>query len=150
MRPITTATNPPDGRRRTPSMRKHAAALVLLGATVSLGACSSDADDASSKSAGDGGPTVTTKLLAYEPEELEVKAGTTVTWTVSDNIGHTVTTGSFELGGDGLRTSENPDGVIDQPIGPGEDASFTFDEPGTYTYYCSIHKGMSGVVEVTK
>ena len=131
-------------------MRKHAAALVLLGATLALGACSSDADDDSSKSSGNGGPEVSTKLLAYEPEELEVKAGTTVTWTVSDNIGHTVTTGSFELGGDGLRTSENPDGVIDQPIGPGKDATFTFDEPGTYTYYCSIHKGMTGVVEVTE
>lgn len=131
-------------------MSSPAAALILLGSILALGACSSDGDDKASEPAGGGGPTVTTKLLAYEPEELEVKAGTTVTWTVSDNIGHTVTTGSFELGGDGLRTSENPDGELDQPIGPGKDASFTFEEPGTYTYYCSIHKGMTGVVEVTE
>lgn len=139
-------------------MRKHAAAPVLgaflLGAVLSLGACSSDGDTASpspsASPSGNEGPTVTTKLLAFEPEELEVKVGTTVTWTVSDSIGHTVTTGTFELGGDGLRTSENPDGKLDQPIGTGKDASFTFTEPGTYTYYCSIHQGMSGVVEVTQ
>ena len=131
-------------------MRIHAAALILLGSSLALGACSSEADEDPSESSDSAGPTVSTKLLAYEPEELTVKAGTTVTWTVSDNIGHTATTGSFEVGGDGLRTSENPDGVLDQPIGPGEDATFTFEEPGTYTYYCSIHKGMSGVVEVTE
>ena len=131
-------------------MRNRAAALTLVSALALLGACGSDGDDNSSPEGSSGGPTVTTKLLAYEPQELTVKAGTTVTWTVSDTIGHTVTTGTFELGGDGLRTSENPDGEIDMPLQPGSDVSFTFDEPGTYTYYCSIHKGMTGVVEVTK
>lgn len=130
-------------------MRSHAVALVLLVPILALGSCSSDGKDPSA-SGGNGGPTVSTKLLSYDPQELTVKAGTTVTWTVGDNIGHTVTTGSFELGGDGLRTSENADGMLDQPIGPGKDATFTFEKPGTYTYYCSIHKGMTGVVEVTK
>ncbi|KAA1428667.1 cupredoxin domain-containing protein [Nocardioides antri] len=131
-------------------MNQRAAGLALLfGAAISFGACSSDDAGADPASPSDG-KTVTTKLLAFEPEELTVKAGTTVTWTVSDSIGHTVTTGTFELGGDGLRTSENPDGTIDSQLAAGEDVSYTFTEPGTYTYYCSIHKGMSGVVEVTK
>lgn len=131
--------------------QRAAGLAVLIGAVISLGACSSDDDGADRASSGEGGgPTVTTKLLAFEPEELAVEVGTTVTWTVSDSVGHTVTTGTFELGGDGLRTSENPDGVIDRPISAGEDVSHTFTEPGTYTYYCSIHKGMTGVVEVTE
>lgn len=129
-------------------MRKHATTLALLGSMSLLAACgSTEADPAGPKA---DGPTVTTKLLTFEPEELTVKAGTTVTWKVSDSVGHTVTTGTFELGGDGLRTSENPDGRIDKPIGAGKEASYTFTEPGTYTYYCSIHKGMSGEVTVTE
>lgn len=130
-------------------MRKHATVLALLGAVSVLGACGSTEEAAPSGSVAEG-PTVTTKLLTFEPEELTVKAGTTVTWVVSDSVGHTVTTGDFELGGDGLRTSENPDGRIDKPIGAGKEASYTFTEPGTYTYFCSIHKGMSGEVTVTE
>lgn len=133
-----------------PGMKTPATALALLGALTLLGACSSDEGGSISSSGAQDGSTVTTKLLAYEPQELTVKVGTTVTWTVSDSIGHTVTTGDFQLGGDGLRTSENPDGVVDAEIGSGKDASHTFTEPGTYTYYCSIHKGMTGVVEVTE
>ncbi len=125
-----------------------ATSALVLGALLSLGACSSD--DKSSSSPAAEGPTVTTKLLAYQPEKLTVKAGSTVTWTVSDSVAHTVTTGTFELGGDGLRSSENPDGKLDSPIAAGKDVSHTFEEPGTYTYYCSIHKGMNGVVEVTE
>lgn len=94
------------------------------------------------------GPTVTTRLLSFDPAEITVKAGTTVTWHVSDSIQHTVTTGRFTLGGDGLRTDEAPDGLIDLPLGPGHDVSFTFAKPGKYTYYCSIHRGMTGDVVV--
>jgi plastocyanin len=117
------------------------AALVLL-----LAGCGGS--DESGRPAPSGGPTVTTKLLSFEPAQLTVKAGTTVTWHAGDSIAHTVTTGTFTVGSDGLRTSEHPDGVIDQPLQPGHDVTFTFDKPGTYTYYCSIHHGMSGAVVV--
>jgi plastocyanin len=93
--------------------------------------------------------TVVTKLLAFGPEKLTVPVGTTVNWRSGDGISHTVTTGTFTLGGDGLRGDENPDGRIDLPLDRGHEVSFTFDQPGTYTYFCSIHKGMDGVVEVT-
>jgi plastocyanin len=90
-----------------------------------------------------------TKLLSFEPKKLTVKVGATVTWEVSDQIGHTVTTGTFTVGGDGLRSAQQPDGTIDMPLTKGKSVSFTFGKPGTYTYYCSIHKGMNGEVEVT-
>ncbi|MGH3860888.1 cupredoxin domain-containing protein [Actinokineospora sp.] len=93
--------------------------------------------------------TVTTKLLDFAPEKVTVKAGTTVVWKVDGGIGHNVTTGTFTLGGDGLRDSERPDGKIDMPLTKDGEVSFTFTEPGTYSYYCSIHKGMNGSVEVT-
>lgn len=92
---------------------------------------------------------VTAKLLDFEPETITVKKGTTVVWKVDGGIGHTVTTGTFTLGGDGLRNSAQPDGKVDMPLTKDREVSFTFTEPGSYTYYCSIHKGMNGKVEVT-
>ena len=72
-----------------------------------------------------------------------------MTWCDSDGIGHTVTTGTFTLGSDGLRTAQNPDGLIDKPLSKGKDVSYTFTKPGKYVYYCSIHKGMAGEIDVT-
>lgn len=148
-----TASNPVPARRRTRRVKTPApilrriAPLLLLVALTGCGGDPGAPED--STSPGPGGATVTTKLLTYEPEELTVPAGTTVTWKAGDGVGHTVTTGTFTVGGDGLRTEENPDGQVDQPLSRGKDVTFTFDEPGTYTYFCSIHKGMSGEVVVT-
>ena len=133
--------------------RTRRALGLLTAAVLSVSlvtACgSSDSTGSKSASKADAPNTVVTKLLAFKPEKLTVKAGTTVTWHVDDTIGHTVTTGTFTLGADGLRTAENPDGLIDKPLKPGKDVSFTFTKPGKYVYYCSIHKGMAGEIDVT-
>ncbi|MCW2856362.1 MAG: blue (type 1) copper domain protein [Marmoricola sp.] len=92
---------------------------------------------------------MTTKLLSFTPAKLTVKVGTLVTWTDSDSIAHTVTTGTFVLGSDGLRTSQNPDGLVNMPLSTGHDVSYTFTKPGKYVYYCSIHHGMNGEIDVT-
>lgn len=128
-------------------------AIVGVAVALTVASCGSSNDtrdqDGGSESRSGSGDRAVTKLLSYEPEKLTVPVGTTVTWEVSDSIAHTVTTGTFTLGGDGLRTEEEPDGVLDKPLTPGEPVSFTFDEPGAYTYFCTIHKGMNGEVEVT-
>lgn len=70
---------------------------------------------------------------------LEVAVGTTVTWTNTDQILHTVTTG----------TPDAPDGRIDgQMPEAGSTFSFTFTEPGTYAYFCSRHTFMTGTIVV--
>lgn len=127
---------------------------VALGAVLAavLTGCGGAAEPAASPGAGATGgsaDTVITTLLSFGPATLTVKAGTTVTWRGGDGIQHTVTTGRYQVGGDGLRTSEMPDGQIDQPLALGTDVRFTFSKPGTYTYFCSIHKGMNGTVVVT-
>jgi plastocyanin len=132
--------------------------IVLVGSAIVLAtaACGSSGDSGASagspslsQSQSGSSAKVVTKLLSFEPKKLSVKVGTTVTWEVSDQIGHTVTTGTFTLGGDGLRSAQQPDGKVDMPLAKGKPVSYTFDKPGTYTYYCSIHKGMNGEVEVT-
>lgn len=133
--------------------RRTSRLAAVVGSSLALavlaGCGSSGTTGSSPAAAHDKANTVTTKLLSFGPKKLTVKAGTTVTWTDSDSIGHTVTTGTFTLGSNGLRTAEHPDGLIDMPLRGGKDVSFTFEKPGRYVYYCSIHKGMSGEVDVT-
>lgn len=131
-------------------LRRTRTTLALVTALLAgtLFGCSSESDSPSSSTDSDPDSTVTTELLTFEPEQLTVDAGTTVTWQAGDGVGHTVTTGTFTVSGDGLRSEESPDGVIDLPLSQEQEVTFTFDEPGTYTYYCSIHKGMNGEVVV--
>ena len=126
--------------------RLAAAALVLIAAT----ACSSGSGDTAP--ATDEATTVHAKLLAFTPGELRVKAGTTVTWRADEPITHTVTSGAVQ-GIDptsGLRSGQRPDGRFDGRLDRnGSTFSFRFTEPGTYSYFCSIHQGMNASVVVT-
>jgi plastocyanin len=75
----------------------------------------------------------------FAPANITVEPGTTVTWVQSGNNPHTTT--SY----DGLWDS----GLL--PGGSGQTFSFTFEEPGTYDYFCIPHEdlGMVGTVTVT-
>ncbi len=82
----------------------------------------------------------------YSPNNLTVAAGTTVTFVNHDAILHTVT--STQAGAD--VQSPEPDGAFDTGVlGFGQEAQVTFDNPGTYNYYCTIHPFMRGSVTVT-
>lgn len=79
----------------------------------------------------------------FGPNDLSVKAGDTVTFTNTDFVLHTVTSIASQ-------DDPTPDGVFDTGlINSGESAEVTFDEPGTYDYFCSIHPQMRGTVTVT-
>lgn len=136
-------------------MRKKWMIIVAPAAAILLASCGSSETTPTGPSTSNTAPpsgaasTVTAKLLKFEPEKITVKAGTPVTWKVSDGIAHTVTTGTFTADANGLRSAEQPDGKLDMPLTKDKEVSFTFDQPGTYTYYCSIHKGMNGEAEVT-
>ena len=81
---------------------------------------------------------VTMPGRVFDPVEVTIEVGTTVRWINTDNEFHTVTAG----------TRDNPTGLFDAPLDPGEEFSYTFDEPGTYEYHCIPHFGMDGVVIV--
>lgn len=70
----------------------------------------------------------------FSPKRIEIAPGTTVEWTNTDDVVHTVTAedGSWDSGG----------------IPPGESWQARFDEPGTYPFYCGPHPFMKGVVIV--
>ena len=71
--------------------------------------------------------------FVFEPTQLTVKAGTTVTWMNRDDIPHTVVcAGKFRS-----KTMDTDDKF-----------SFTFTAPGEYKYFCSLHPHMTGMVKV--
>jgi plastocyanin len=69
------------------------------------------------------------------PSDVTVPAGGSVTWTNQDGAPHTVTSDAKGLFGSGWKLK-------------GGRFSFTFAQPGTYPYHCSIHKEMHGSVTV--
>jgi plastocyanin len=111
------------------------AALAMVGA----GCGGDDDDDGGGGSAGGGGggagAQVTMKDIKFDPSEVTVKAGDTVTWTNEDSVGHDVTGDDFKSG--------DPGG-----IGDGDTFEHTFDEAGTFKYVCTVHPGMEGTVKV--
>jgi plastocyanin len=88
---------------------------------------------------GGAGATVQIKVFAFQPSPLQVKLGTTVTWRNGDDIGHTVTSGAHDSVGGPLNSA-----VLNLDDG----YSFTFDQAGSYAYFCQRHPSMKGVVEV--
>ena len=85
------------------------------------------------------GSVVMIQLFQYQPGRLEIKAGTAVTWVNQDEIQHTVTLG----------TPESRNAAISLPLpGKGATASFTFDRPGDYEYFCERHQSMRGQIRV--
>lgn len=94
----------------------------------------------------------------FDPATLEVSAGQTVVWTNGSDESHTVTAfeDSFPAGaeyfssGGAATEDEANDALPDELIDPGESFEFTFDEPGTYSYYCIPHRQdmMRGMIVV--
>jgi len=72
--------------------------------------------------------------FSFGPVELTVAVGTTVTWTNHDDIPHTVVSTEKVFKSKVLDTDEA--------------FSFTFDQAGSYPYFCSIHPKMTGKVVV--
>ena len=88
----------------------------------------------------------------YSPPVISITVGDTVTWYNDDKEGHTVTSGEgsgrFGWMSDNFGT---PDDYFDSDrFMPGDSWSFTFEESGTFSYFCTIHPWMEGVVIVEK
>lgn len=78
--------------------------------------------------------TVNIEDFAFEPGNVEVPIGATVTWTNRDSAPHDATSrdGSWET----------------ETLSSGESGSATFDAPGEFDYYCTIHPSMKAHLSV--
>ena len=75
---------------------------------------------------------VSIKDYKFQPDQVTLKKGDTVTWTNMDAVPHDVK----------FKDAESPD------MKKGETYSKTFNGTGTFDYICEIHPGMKGKVTV--
>ena len=76
----------------------------------------------------------------YSPLNLEIPAGTTVTWINDDSVPHNIQ--SQDESGKVIDLFNSP------PLNTGDRFEHTFDEEGTYNYHCTFHPWRVGLVTV--
>ena len=78
----------------------------------------------------------------YVPAEVTVKAGETITWKNEDTAIHTATSGE----------NSTPNGKFDTSlVSPGQSSKPIAmpNEPGQYTYFCTLHPWMTGTITIS-
>ena len=80
------------------------------------------------------GPRVVIDNFTFTPKTLTITAGTTVTWVNQDDTPHRVASIDKIFASDALDT--------------GDQFTYRFTAPGTYSYYCSIHPKMTATIVV--
>jgi plastocyanin len=130
--------------------------LALILACLALGlvvaGCGGDDDDdggggggASEQPAngggGGGGTQVSMKDIQFDPKDISVKAGETITFTNDEAVAHDV----HKTSGPGKDFASGPTGGMQE----GDTFKLTLDQPGTYDYVCDVHApGMAGTITV--
>ena len=104
---------------------RRASAIATLGflALVAMPGVAAAAD-----------PTVTIEGPTFVPTDVTTTVGATVTWINKDVVAHDAA--------DNYGKWKTP------TLMPNEQASITFDTPGTFGYRCSLHPSMRGNVTV--
>ncbi len=75
----------------------------------------------------------------YIPSVIVIEKGKQITWVNEDSAFHSITSGYY-----GTPTELFDSGHLD----PFESYTLTFDETGTYDYFCTLHPWMKGQVIV--
>jgi len=124
-------------------------AVVTVLVTALVAGCGSDGEEPQSSDAPPDatlleGDAVEVKAIdnSWQPEEFRVAGGTEITFVNDGQNDHNL-----------VPEDEGADWAIDgDDFHPGDEVSFTFDDPGVYRFYCSIHgtidAGMPGVLVV--
>ena len=109
------------------------ATIVVTAFALSAGTRPSLAMSPGDKSAS--AATVKIDNFSFGPANITIPAGTTVTWTNSDDVPHVVTSDDNKM-------------FKSKALDTEDRFSFTFTKPGTYNYYCAIHPKMTARVVV--
>ena len=105
----------------TKTLAHSAAALLMAAAMTATPAWADDME-------------VKIDNFTFNPQQITVKVGTTVTWTNNDDIPHLVVSQTPLFKSNALDTEDK--------------FSFTFTTPGSYAYFCSLHPHMTGSIVV--
>jgi plastocyanin len=77
----------------------------------------------------------------FDPSNVTLPVGSEVIWLNQDKLSHTVTSGNASIGADGKFNSN--------VLRLHDSFSYTFSQPGQYSYYCIMHPWMKGMVTVS-
>src|SRR3989344_4510068 len=93
--------------------------------------------DTKGVSGGGEAATVMIKNFKFVPAELKIKKGTTVNWRNEDGAAHTI------------ESSDKNNKILNSDeLGDADTYTFTFQETGTFAYFCGIHSSMKGTIIV--
>lgn len=122
-----------------PSRLLAVLACILLAACASgdgtdTTAAGGDTTVGSGDAAGGGEPVGTITMAGFSfSGPTTVQVGDTIELVNQDEVPHTFTA---------------EDETFDVSISSGDKAPYTFEEPGEYAYFCSIHPSMEGTITV--
>lgn len=96
--------------------------------------------------------------FGFEPKTATIETGETVTWTNESDVAHTVTAygdripdGAAYFASGGFESERAARNHLNEGlVASGETYEHTFEQPGTYEYFCIPHEssGMVGTVQV--
>ena len=81
-------------------------------------------------------PSVQIRKFAFAPKEITIAPGTKIVWTNSDETPHTI------IASDGTFVSKAMD--------TDDHFEYTFAKEGDFSYFCTLHPYMTGIVHVRK
>lgn len=104
--------------------------FIIMTLMISIIGCGADKEEESLPPPDE--YTVIIEDYKFQPAEITIKSGETVTWINKDSVRHNATDDTFDTG----------------LLGKDKSAQQQFDEAGTYDYYCTPHPYMKGKVIV--
>ncbi|MBA2862012.1 cupredoxin family copper-binding protein [Methanococcus maripaludis] len=117
-------------------MHKYIAAISIIFTIIFAGCQMESPVDTSTNFEAQNEATVLIEDFSYKPSSITVRVGATVIWIQKDSVRHSVTSN---------------EGVFDSGLlSKGISWNYTFNEAGTYDYYCIPHPYMKGTVEVVE
>lgn len=105
---------------------------LLFAAALAAGTPTTLIADPATKAAAS--PVIIIKDFAFSPSRLTIESGTTVTWVNEDESPHTI--------------ADNEKLFRSAALDANERFSYTFMQPGEFTYHCSMHPAMVGEIVV--
>ncbi|HMD13943.1 MAG TPA: plastocyanin/azurin family copper-binding protein [Bacteroidota bacterium] len=112
--------------------------VVIEIIILTLCGCNSDTSSPYGNNASPGTSAPNTLVmanLAFSPNTMTIKRGTTITWKNNDSYVHTSTSNTM---------------VWDSgDIAPGTSKTTTFNTAGTFPFYCKYHQGMGMTGTIT-
>jgi plastocyanin len=118
-------------------LSRNTAELLRTGAGLALILCAAFVMPAIFAAAAPPPPAaVNIAKFAYGPKEITIAPGTTIVWTNHDETPHTVTSNDKSFASKGLDTDDK--------------FEHSFASEGDFSYFCTVHPFMTGVVHVRK